>query len=68
MTPIKDHIARQFINNRYHFKCDCIIPLDITGIVTGYEVVGNEIVLLVNSNNKTLHIGLNTSSLHIESL
>ena len=68
MTPIKNYIAEQFINNRYHFKCDCIIPLDITGIVTGYEIIGNEIVLLVDTNNKIIHIGLNTSSLQIKEL
>ena len=68
MTPIKDHIARQFINNRYHFKCDCIIPFDITGIVTGYDIIGNEIVLLVDTNNKIIHIGLNTSSLQVKEL
>ena len=68
MIPIKQYIAEQFINKTYHFVCDCIIPLDVTGVVKDYEIIGHEIVLLVLSNNKIVHIGLNTSSLHIKEL
>jgi hypothetical protein len=66
MTPIKNYIAKQFINNTYRFKCDCLVPFDIIGEVKDYEIVGNEIVLLVSVNDKVIHIGLNTSALQIE--
>lgn len=66
MTPIKNYIAKQFISNTYRFKCDCLVPFDIIGEVKDYEIVGNEIVLLVSVNNKIVHIGLNTSALQIE--
>lgn len=66
MTPIKQYIAEQFKNKKYHFVCDCIIPLDVVGIVKDYEIIGHEIVLLVLVGDKLLHIGLNTSSLHIQ--
>lgn len=68
LIPIKDYIAKQFINKTYHFKCDCIVPLDITGFVKDYEISGNEIILLVVANSRVIHIGLNTTSLVIEEL
>lgn len=68
MIPIKDFIAKQFINNKYRFKCDCLIPFDLIGIVKDYQISGNEIVLLVEVNGKIIHIGLNTSALNIEAI
>ena len=69
MEPIKDYIATQFIDNTYNFKCDCLLPIDITGLVKDYKIVGSEIVLCVlGDNGKLVHIGLNTPSLQIERL
>ena len=68
MKPIKDYIGEQFINNTYRFKCDCLIPFDLIGIVKDYQISGNEIVLLVEVNGKIIHIGLNTSALNIEAI
>lgn len=68
MTPIKNFIAELFLNKTYHFKCDCLIPFDLIGIVKDYQIVGHEIVLLVSVNNKIVHIGLNTSALQIEAV
>lgn len=67
MTPIKTYIANMFIGKTYHFKCDCIMPIDVTGEVKDAETIGSEIVLLVDTgSHKLLHIGLNTSSLVVE--
>lgn len=66
MTPIKQYIAEKFINNTYHFTCDCIIPLDVIATVKDYNISNNEIVLIVSVDNKIIHIGLNTPSLYIE--
>ena len=66
MIAIKEHIAKQFIGRTYRFKCDCIVPFDIIGTVKDYELTGNEIILLVESSGKIVHIGVNTPSLYIE--
>lgn len=66
MIPIKQYIAEQFIENTYHFTCDCLIPLDVIGTVKDYNISNNEIILIVSVDNKILHIGLNTPSLYIE--
>ena len=66
MIQIKEHIAKQFIGRTYRFKCDCIVPFDIIGTVKDYELTGNEIILLVESSGKIVHIGVNTPSLYIE--
>lgn len=68
MTPIKEYIATQLLYKKFHFKCDCLIPLDAIGYVNDYEISGNEIILIVNSNGKILHIGLNTPSLVVQEL
>jgi hypothetical protein len=67
MIPIKRYIANQFIGKTFHFKCDCVIPIDVVGEVKDAETIGSEIVLLVNTgSHKLLHIGLNTTSLVVE--
>lgn len=66
MIPVKEHIAKQFIGRTYRFKCDCIVPFDIIGKVKDYELTSNEIILLVESSGKIIHIGVNTPSLYIE--
>lgn len=65
-TPIKKYIGEQFVGKSYHFKCDCIVPLDLTGTVVDYEISNNEIILLVQHNSKIIHVGLNAPSLLIE--
>jgi hypothetical protein len=45
------------------------MPFDVTGVVKDSEIVGSEIVLLVDvGSHKLLHIGLNTASLTIEDI
>ena len=69
MTPIKTYIANMFIGKSFHFKCDCIMPFDVTGEVKDAETIGSEIILLVDiGSHKLLHIGLNTASLLIEAV
>ena len=68
MIPVKQYIAEQFINKTFRFKCDCLVPLDIIGLVKDYNISNSEIILLVSVNNKLIHIGLNTPSLQIDSV
>lgn len=66
MIPIKQYIAEKFLNKTYHFKCNCVMPIDLVGTVVDYEISGSEIILLVSYNKKIIHIGLNAASLIIE--
>ncbi len=66
MIPIKDYIGSLFIGNTYHFMCECIVPIDTIGTVKDFEIYNNEVILLVDTNFKILHIGLNTPSLVVE--
>lgn len=66
MTPIKTYIAQLFLNNKYRFKCDCLIPIDVVGVVKDFEISHSEIILYVLVDSKIIHIGLNSPSLHIE--
>ena len=68
MTPIKTYIARQFLGKKFHFKCDCVMPIDVIGIVKDADTLGKEIVLLVDNGSKLVHIGLNASTLVVEEL
>ena len=65
-TPIKEYIAKMFLNKTFNFKCDCAVPMDVTGTVVDYEIVGSELVLIVQIGEKYMHIGLNTYSLTVE--
>lgn len=66
MIPIKEYIGSLFIGKTLHFKCDCLIPIDVIGTVREYEVVGHDIVLYVETGGRIIHIGLNTPSLQID--
>lgn len=68
MQHIKDYIASLFINKTVHVTCDCLLPIDVTGIVVDYELIGTEIVICISKNGKIVKVGLNTPSLQIEEL
>ena len=68
MIPIKQYIANMFIGKKFHFKCDCLIPIDVIGTVVDSDISKHEIILYVNVDNKVIHIGLNTPSLTIENI
>lgn len=64
----KSYIANQLLHKKLHFKCSCIISFDIIGEIVDYEIINNEIVFLVNSNNKIVKIGENTPNLDVNEL
>lgn len=71
MKPIKNYIAEQFVGNSYHFKCDCLMALDIKGCVLDYETTQHEIILhvsLISEQEKIVKLGLNHPNLTIEEL
>ena len=42
--------------------------MDVIGTVKEYSISNNEIILLISTNTRILHIGLNTPSLVIEEI
>lgn len=63
MVSYKEFVAKQFLNKTVRFKCDCIIPLDVTGKVINFYLEKNEIIYIIESNNKIIKIGENTPNL-----
>lgn len=64
----KDYISSIFIGKKVRFISDCIIKLDITGTIIGTEKSGSELIYLVNTGNRIVKVGENTSKLVIEFL
>lgn len=68
MIKFKDYIASQLIGKIFRFKCECLIPFDIIGTIRDYELNNNEIVFIIEYNNKTIKIGENHPNLLIEEI
>lgn len=68
MISIKDFIGKSLVNKKVRFKCECSMPFDVTGLVTGYTIISNEIVWTLETNGKQMKIGENTSKLSISIL
>lgn len=66
MDTYKNTVASFFKGKKVNFQCDCVMRLDVTGTVVGFELAGNEIVYIVNSNNKIIRIGENTPHLRVK--
>ena len=63
---ILNYIGESFVGHSYHFWCDCLIKMDITGKVSSFYISNKEIVLIIKTNTKELKVGLNTPTLKIE--
>lgn len=50
----------------YHFMCDCVMHLDVTGTVVDWSISGQEVILHVDVDQKIVKIGLNHPHLTIE--
>jgi hypothetical protein len=66
MIEFKKYIASQIIGKKLRFQCDCIIKMDVVGVVVDYELISNEIVFLVDVNGKIIKIGENHPDLYIK--
>lgn len=66
MINIQDYIGKHFVGKKLHLACNCIMKIDITGICTGYDISGNEVILKIKTGDKQIPIGLNTPKLKIE--
>ena len=65
---LKDYIAKLMIGKKFHFKCDCIVSMDLIGVIKDYEIINNEIIYLVESKGKILRIGENHPKLHVKQI
>ena len=66
MILYKDYIKSQLLNKRVRFVSDCIVKIDVTGTVIGVDHSGSELIFLVNTGERIVKIGENTSKLKIE--
>lgn len=67
VTPYKEYIMNQFNQKAVHFKCDCLIGLDVKGIVVDSEIISNEIIYTIQTRDgRQIKIGENTPGLKIE--
>jgi len=69
MKFIKTYIGEMLLNKRVHFYCNCIMNLDVTGKVTSWKVVSNEVIWEVTlDSGKVIKIGENHPNMSIEIL
>lgn len=67
VTPYKEYIMNQFNQKAVHFKCDCLIGLDVKGTVVSSEIISNEIIYTIQTRDgRQIKIGENTPGLKIE--
>lgn len=69
MTPIKTHIANSLVGQKVHFKCDCLLNIDLVGVVKDWELHQNEIIWdVMTDSGKLIKIGENHPNMNIEIL
>ena len=61
-------MAEQLIGTSLHFKCDCVFPMDIDGIIKDYEIIDGEIIFKVLVGNKMISIGENHPKMMVKPL
>ena len=66
MTP-NEFIYNSIKGKKVHVKCDCIITLDIIGVISGYRMSNNEMVVTITQEgtNRCIPVGLSTPKLAI---
>lgn len=68
LVPFKTHIADRLIGSSLHFKCDCVFPMDVDGIIKDYEIIDGEIIFKVLVGNKIISIGENHPKMMVKPL
>lgn len=68
MVDYKEYIKKQFIGKKIHFTSDCVIRMDVTGRVIDTEIVGSEILYIIDTGTQITKVGENTPKLKIEFL
>lgn len=68
MSPIKTYIANTIKGKTVHFRCDCVLGIDVTGTVIDWELYQNEIIWSVKTPDRVIRIGENHPNMKIEVL
>jgi hypothetical protein len=68
MEQFKTYVAKRLVGTSLRFKCDCVFPMDIEGIIKDYEIVDGEIIFKVLTDNKIISIGLNHPKMMVKPL
>lgn len=68
LKPFKQYIAQQLINHTLRFKCDCLFPMDRTGIIKDYEIIDDEIVFKVLMGDRLISVGENHPNMQVDIL
>lgn len=68
MIKIKDYLCSLLVGKKFHFKCDCSLPIDVIGEVKSFKQVGMDYLLYVNvpEKEKLVIITLNHPNIMIE--
>jgi hypothetical protein len=68
MQAFKTYIAQNLIGHYLHFKCDCLMKIDIEGKVVDYEMVNNEIVFIIDVGGRLIKLGENHPNLTVNAI
>lgn len=67
MIPIKSYMADSLVGKKLHFKCNCLLNIDVVGIVKGWSLYQGEIVWDVYTDKgRLIRIGENHPNMNIE--
>lgn len=66
----KEYILSQIIGKHLRIKCDCDIPMDVTGIIMQFKIVGADAIIYVSrdTDKKIVPITLNHPNMTVEEL
>ena len=69
MIPIKTYIADSMVGKRFHFKCDCLLNINLIGTIKGWSLHNGEIIWDVYTDSgKFIKIGENHPNMNIDEL
>jgi len=67
MTPIKTYMADSLVGKRFHFRCNCLLNIDVVGTVKGWSLYHGEIIWDVYTDSgKFIRIGENHPNMNVE--
>lgn len=68
MQTFKSYIAQTLIGHHLHFKCECLMNIDVKGKIVDYEIINNEIVFIIDVGGKLIRLGENHPNLNVNAM
>ena len=68
MKTFKEIFGEYLKGKKVHYKCSCLFPMDVVGVIVDYRVDFNEVIFILESNGKKIEIGENTPKGTVEIL